>query len=44
MQIYDELQGEWIEGRVEHGARDYYWTNDDFDMELYKGLMVRVER
>lgn len=43
MQVYDEELGQWIDGRVEHGDFDYYWTNDKDTVCLCNGMMVRVE-
>lgn len=42
MTIYDEDEEEWVDGRVEHGNFDYYWTNNDYDIPLYNGLEVRI--
>ena len=43
MELYDEEQGEWLTGRVEHGEFDYYWTNDVDTMSLHNGMIARVE-
>ncbi|MGL5381795.1 DUF5348 domain-containing protein [Clostridium sp.] len=43
MLVYDEDEEQWLNGRVEYGDRDYYWTNDDYDVPLYNGLEVRLE-
>lgn len=42
MQTYNEDEGKWIRGRVEHGDFDYYWTNDDYDIPLQEGMLVRA--
>lgn len=43
MIIYDATEGKWMDGRVEHGDLDYYWTNDEYEIPLYNGLEVRVK-
>ena len=42
MTIYEAETDTWLNGRVEHGRKDYYWTNDEIDIPLRNGLRVRV--
>ena len=41
MQIYDDEERVWVEGRVEHGESSYYWTNDEYDIALFNGMEGR---
>lgn len=43
MTVYDTDINQWLDGRVEYGDMDYYWTNDVDTMALYNGLEVRIE-
>lgn len=43
MQVYDNDLGEWLQGRVEYGDIDYYWTNDKDTKCLFNGMIVRID-
>lgn len=42
MTIYDTDLEQWLDGRVEHGDIDYYWTNDKETICLHNGTEVRI--
>lgn len=43
VEIFDKDENEWLSGRIEHSKGEYYFYNYDGDnLELYKGMRVRI--